>query len=44
MEYHFTRDMGEGGNLEWIKEELNKKSQRYMYIVEETESAIYIYF
>jgi len=41
MEY-FTRNMG--GDLEWIKEELNKKSQRYMYIVEETEDTIYIYF
>ena len=44
MEY-FTRNMG-GENLEldWIKEELNKKSRRYMYIVEETEDTIYIYF
>ena len=44
MEYHNTRDMGGGENLDWIKKELIKKSQRYMYIVEETKDALYIYF
>jgi len=43
MEYYLNYNMG-GGNLEWIKEELTKKSQRYMYIAEETEDALCIYF
>jgi len=44
MEYYFTRDVGGRENLDWIKEELIKKSKRYMYIVEEIKDAIYIHF